>query len=429
MSVAFDHCEHPVVAAVTGIAAVLDGVADASLWSLADSDLPELTVAAGRVVNQLQGLLTRLVGELDARDLPVRLGASTTAALLRHRLVLTPGSAQALAHTARATRSEFSATGAALSAGELNWAQATAITRAIAELPAEAGDEVRQRAEAYLIGEAAHFDAVALSRLGRCTLEVAVPGVLEDKQAEQLAAAERRDARRREFTMTPDGHGCEWLRGRLDTESAAALRAALDPLSAPRPDAVNGPDPRCAAERRADALIELARRALAGGELPDRGGQRPQVAVTIPLRTLTDRVGHAVLDTGEILSPTAARILACDCTVVPAVLGGAGQVLDLGRSQRLFTGALRRALVLRDRGCAFPGCDRPAAWCDGHHIVHWADGGPTSLENGVLLCGHHHVVVHRDNWQIVLAAEGIPEFRAPAWADPTGTPQRNHRTR
>ncbi|MBA2416325.1 MAG: HNH endonuclease, partial [Geodermatophilaceae bacterium] len=108
-------------------------------------------------------------------------------------------------------------------------------------------------------------------------------------------------------------------------------------------------------------------------------------------------------------------------------LGTAGQVLDLGRTQRLFTASLRRALNLRDQGCAFPGCDRPPAWCDGHHIVSWADGGQTSLANGVLLCGHHHAVVHRDHWTIHVATDGVPEFTPPAWIDPIATPRRNRR--
>ncbi|MGI8691631.1 MAG: HNH endonuclease signature motif containing protein [Geodermatophilaceae bacterium] len=90
---------------------------------------------------------------------------------------------------------------------------------------------------------------------------------------------------------------------------------------------------------------------------------------------------------------------------------------------------MRRALNLRDRGCAFPGCQRPPAWCDGHHIVSWAVGGTTGLDNGVLLCGHHHSVVHGDNWAVRLAADGIPEFIPPAWIDPQRTPRRNSRHR
>jgi len=119
--------------------------------------------------------------------------------------------------------------------------------------------------------------------------------------------------------------------------------------------------------------------------------------------------------------------MACDCRLIPAVLGGPSEVLDVGRAQRFFTGPRRRALVLRDRGCAFPGCDRPPAWCDAHHIVSYADGGVTSLGNGMLLCGHHHTVIHRDHWTIGIAVDGVPQFTPPPHIDPTGTPQRNHR--
>jgi hypothetical protein len=217
----------------------------------------------------------------------------------------------------------------------------------------------------------------------------------------------------------------------LDGEGAAVVRAALDPLARPlSPAAADGPDPRTPGRRRADALVEICRRALAGGDLPDTGGERPQLVVTVPLhvlsrglrgRTPDDRVGTlgrgtagsgarddrpagpgvsggvathdgtggagtsrgtvgaGTLDDGTVVSATTARRLACDAAVLPAVLGGAGQVLDVGRSRRLFTGPLRRALVLRDRGCAFPGCDRPPSWCEAHHLRHWAHGGPTSL--------------------------------------------------
>ncbi|MGC5322913.1 DUF222 domain-containing protein [Micromonospora arida] len=90
------------------------------------------------------------------------------------------------------------------------------------------------------------------------------------------------------------------------------------------------------------------------------------------------------------------------------------------------TGPLRRALVLRDRGCAFPGCDRPPRWCDAHHIHHWADGGRTSLTNAVLLCAHHHRHVHRGEWTVRLGGDGRPEFVPPAWLDPDRLPRRNH---
>ncbi len=408
---------------------LLAEVAEAPMWSLSDGTLPEVLVAAGTALARLQGLLVRLVGEVDSRELATRLGASNTAALARERLAMTPAEASELTAVARATRRDMTATGQALAAGRIGYRQAAVIVRAITSLPDEAGPDVRTRAEEHLIAEAARFDAAELTRLGRHILEVVAPEALERIEGARLARDEHRAAQRRGFTMIDDGHGLHWLRGRLTTGTAAVLHAALDPLAAPMAATEGGRDLRTPAQRRADALIELARRMLTSDRLPDHGGQRPQLVVTVPLRTLTDGLGHATLDDGGILSAAAARLLACDCHVIPAVLGTTGQVLDLGRANRLFTGALRRALNLRDRGCAFPGCQRPPAWCDGHHIVSWAVGGTTSLDNGVLLCGHHHSVVHGDNWAVRLAADGIPEFIPPAWIDPQRTPRRNSRHR
>jgi hypothetical protein len=229
-----------------------------------------------------------------------------------------------------------------------------------------------------------------------------------------------------DLALTPDGEGGAWLRGRLDADGTSVLRAALDPLAAPRPTAADGPDPRPVGRRRAEALVDVCRVALASGELPDSGGERPQMVVTVPLSMLTDAIGAATLEDGTPISPSAARLIACDARIVPAVLGSRGEPLDVGRGRRLFTGHLRRALVLRDRGCAFPGCDRPPRWCEAHHIVPWAVGGATAVSNGVLLCGHHHRLVEQGDWRVALAADGVPEFRPPPWMDPARRPLRNH---
>jgi hypothetical protein len=120
------------------------------------------------------------------------------------------------------------------------------------------------------------------------------------------------------------------------------------------------------------------------------------------------------------------RILCCDAMLLPAVLGAAGQPLDLGRERRLFTGPIRRALVLRDGGCAFPQCDRPPRWCAGHHVVGWHEGGTTCLANAVLLCGFHHREIHKPHgWTVHIAPDGFPTFIPPPWIDPDRKPQRN----
>ena len=114
------------------------------------------------------------------------------------------------------------------------------------------------------------------------------------------------------------------------------------------------------------------------------------------------------------LSVAAVRRLACHAEIIPGVLGTDGQVLDVGRAYRLVTMAIWIALILRDRHCAFPGCTRPPSMGHAHHIIHWLDGGPTSLANLVLLCGEHHRVIHHTPWQVRLnPGDGKPEFLAP----------------
>jgi hypothetical protein len=137
-------------------------------------------------------------------------------------------------------------------------------------------------------------------------------------------------------------------------------------------------------------------------------------------------VGRALLGDLGTISAAEARIHACDCKLIPAVLGSKSELLDLGRQHRLISTPLRRALYLRDRGCAFPGCRRPPRHCQGHHIRHWADGGPTELGNLVLMCAHHHRLLHRSGWQVRIAADGLPEFLPPVFLDKRRKPRRNN---
>ncbi|HEY2950541.1 MAG TPA: DUF222 domain-containing protein, partial [Micromonosporaceae bacterium] len=199
-----------------------------------------------------------------------------------------------------------------------------------------------------------------------------------------LAAEQKRARLRRGFTLTGDGAGGVYLRGRLDAEAAAVVTAAIDPLAAPGALLPAGLlDDRMAEQRRADAPVEICRLALTTGQLPETGGDRPQLVVTVPYHPVRREPGAGRLDTGGRLTPEAVRRLACDEHILPAILDGAGVPLDVGRQRRLFTGPLRRTVVLRDKGCAFPGCDRPPRWCHGHHIIHHIDGGPTCLSKHV----------------------------------------------
>jgi len=207
------------------------------------------------------------------------------------------------------------------------------------------------------------------------------------------------------------GAGVFEYRLALDVEGKAVLEAALGPLSAPAP--VDGErDLRTSDQRRGDALVELVRRAVAAGEsVPS--STKAQICVTIDWESLASAVrgGGTTLggsDTGTLLGPETVRRLACNASI-PLVLGTDGEIVDQGRQHRLFTPAQIRRLWLRDGGCTYPGCSMPPHWSDAHHLVHWADFGPTDLGNAALLCQRHHTIVHTRR----LAGQVVQ--------DPTGT--------
>src|SRR3954470_21776526 len=191
--------------------------------------------------------------------------------------------------------------------------------------------------------------------------------------------------------------GMAEYRLRLGPEGQAGLEAILGPLAAPQPSTEAGSDPRTSDQRRADALVEVCRRATAaGGSAPVT--PKAAVVVTMDFTDLAERTGPGTTLTGELLAPETVRRMACDAAIIPAVLGGRSELLDLGRTVRLVTPKLFLALCLRDRGWTFPGCSRPPSWCDAHHGLHWCDGGATDLANMALLCPRHHTIVHQKDY-------------------------------
>jgi hypothetical protein len=197
----------------------------------------------------------------------------------------------------------------------------------------------------------------------------------------------------------------------LDNEARAILESATGPLSAPRPpcDAAgtptSGPDLRSAGRRRAEALITMLSRGLANTAATEAAGYpnasaKAVLMVTMNVDDLKNHLGAGSTlgprGDGILLAPDVVRKLACNAGIIPVVLGQDGNVLNQGREERFFTLDQIRALARRDRHCTFNGCDAPASWCEGHHLIHWVDGGPTDVEHGALLCQRHHTIVHRD---------------------------------
>ncbi|MDQ3456168.1 MAG: 13E12 repeat family protein, partial [Actinomycetota bacterium] len=217
-------------AALDRLAAALDD-AGVELWQVSDEELAAGTVRCGRLVSRATALLTGLIGEIDARCLAIRSGACTTTAWTRRELNVTPREARTLVGVAGAVRGGMAATGSAFAAGDLSLSQAAAITTTVGELPGEVSADIRERAEAELVGWADRFDAQQLARLGQHILTVVAPEIGEAHDAEALERQEQQARRRRELFFAPDGQGTVHVRGRLTDEAAAIVRAALDPLA------------------------------------------------------------------------------------------------------------------------------------------------------------------------------------------------------
>ncbi|MBQ1016688.1 DUF222 domain-containing protein [Micromonospora sp. D93] len=395
---------------------------DAPAWALPEHDLIAALDAAHRLQQRLAAVTLTLIREIDGRGTARAQGASSTAVWLRERLRLTIPAARRLVDDATALDTGKPGIRQALADGHITLDQARVIADTVPTVQTTAGTEAADKAVSLLTDWAGQFDPTQLRKLGTRILDHVAPDIADAAAQAALDAEARRATRDRHLTLSEQTDGRLRLTGTLDTEAAGLLRAAIDPLTAP-----SGPDDtRSPGQRRHDALAEVCRLALRTGDLPDSGGDPAQIVVTTSYDGLTRQLSTGALDIGLELTPETVRRLACDATILPTVLGGAGQPLDVGRQRRLITGPLRRALVLRDRGCAFPGCDLPPRWCHAHHIHHWADGGTTSLANAVLLCGHHHRHLHHSDWTVHLGDDGHPEFTPPAWLDPDQIPRRNH---
>lgn len=233
------------------------------------------------------------------------------------------------------------------------------------------------------------------------------PGRLDEEH-------ERLHARRDLSGFHRDRTGMLTAMLKLDPASEAVFTAAINALSAPMTDDQGNWDSRSTGARRADALLSMVAQATEADRDVVGSGAKAKVVVTIPLETLTSGLeeaagekGWAITGFSQALSPTEVRVLGCDAQIIPAVLGSNSELLDLGHAKRLITPAQRLALHLRDGRCTFPGCTIPPAWCDGHHLIYWALGGPTDMGNLALLCRHHHTEVHRRRHRGEVTPDGV----------------------
>ncbi len=363
-----------------------------------------------------------LIAEAEHRGLHTRDGARSTQVWLRELLNLAEQDAKTRTVVSRSTTPgtnsageqippELPTTAELLHRGQLSLAHGRVIAEGLAKLPQTVPVEERSEMETWLADQGRTLAPKKLRIASdRARYQLDQEGALRDEQYQVQA---------RELHILTAQDGMTILNGRLDRETGAKLRAALEPLAAPQPAIDGAHDPRTPEKRNADALETLLNTTLAGSQLSTEG-ERPQITVTIDYDDLRSRLSSnetarpGTLEPGEEpLSPTNTRRIACDAEVLPVVLGGQNRPLDVGRARRTAPAHIRTALLTRDGRCAFPQCDRPPGLPEAHHIQHWADGGPTSVDNMVMLCGHHHRTVHAQGWKIDLST-GAPTFTSPA---------------
>jgi hypothetical protein len=392
-----------VAAAIPGAKSRLTEAVDALVGESIDGfstltlgeDMVDMRRAIDRLEAEFLRRLHRFHNERGGQDD----GGLSTVSWLRHRCGMTAKAAAYRKHLAR-TLGEMPATLDSARAGRSSLGNMAMI----AHLAGDVGVEQLAPMEPILVQAAETLDPARMRTLTQAArLRLDPDGVL----------AGDNHAHERRWFDCEQSYGGDWfVQGLLDNEAGALLKAAIDAAS----HGLTPGETRSASQRRADALVEMAAAHLRSGDHRDVHGQRPHLTLTVSADALRGDAdaAPAVLNGVGPIHPATARRIACDAvrTVVtvapleastaPAWAAADAPVVPLAVAPRTRTipAPLRTALSLRDKGCRFPGCDKPPAWTDGHHIIHWADDGPTELDNLVSLCRRHHRKVHEEGWSI-----------------------------
>jgi hypothetical protein len=416
-------------------------VAPQSLPFETDERIVSLLASVGRVRRLVDAVGSELAAELDRRSgvpetsLARALGERTPAIAIARITGIDPTEAHDWIAAGAAASPSVSLTGellpprfervaASLAAADLTPRAARSIVSALDAVSMRCSDDELAGLEQVLLDYAPTLTTRELGRLCRQLVERYDPDGAEPREEELRAKSGVRVIHGRDGLTT-------WI-VTMHPEAAGLITTAVDARTAPRrqPSFLDSTeldpaidDSRSLAQKRLDALEAIASESLAADE-GQVGGTAVTILVTMTLESLVSGLGSAQIEgVDEPISAQTARRLAADASLIPIVLGGDGQPLDVGRSCRLFTEAQRRALAVRDGGCIWPGCDAPPGWCEVAHLVPWSHNGPTDLANGALMCRFHHRRFDNDRWAIEREG-GTLWLIPPPWVDATRTPRR-----
>jgi hypothetical protein len=413
-------------AAMALLHAGVDAVLAANLSALASTELAEFMLDYEHERRRLESGDPVVLAEVEQRDVAGDYGRSSTVDLMVEHLRVAPAEAKARTMAARdlGPRREgsgepleplFRHVAAAQREGGLTQAHVRVITKYLHKLPPHLGFAEVERAELTLVEHARHLHAHDLAHVAERLLAYLDPDGNEPR--------ERSTALRRAWNLRVNGDNSGDLGGMLTAAACAVWRPIIDALSAPQPDG-DERDDRTPTQRRHDAFLEAGQRLIRSGTLPDCGGAPVTVLVRLDAEQLQTETGVAQTGNDDLIPIAELLQLASEADIIPTVLNESGGVLCYGRSRRLASPAQRRALALRDGGCSFPGCTRPPAWCEAHHVIPWWRGGRTDIDQMCLVCEFHHREFERRGWAVQMT-DGMPEWIPPPWMDPERRPRRN----
>lgn len=448
---------------------------EADARAMSDDGVVRVVEALAGLARQVEALQVRLAAELDDRctgitgdDVAKSMGFSTPERLIAHATGGRTAEAAALVRLGRATATRPSFTGgllpakrpalaAAVERGELGIEAAETIRRFLERVELRADPADLSAAEQFLVQRAARTGqrVAVCTAVGADGLALLVKRLEAQLDPDGVKPREDELRARRGLTVWQDRSGMVRVRGALDPVGGAALRSALDGLvgaelhrardarmpfgarargatdaestSAGAAELAVDGDPALAEQRTiaqlyADALVDLARHGLGCRAMPAL--RQVTVVARVDLEALVADRGSATIDGIEQpISLDSVRELVTSAGLSPLLVGSGEEPLRLGRAARLFTPAQKLALADRDGGCAWPACSRPPSHTEAHHIAWWGrDDGSTDLDNGVLLCSHHHHRVHDDGWRVSIR-DGRSWFVPPAHLDPEQLPR------
>ncbi len=401
-----------------GVAALhtaLDSLLDRDWTRSTDDEVLDTWAAVETFRNRLATLDHALIAQVRDRHLDSERGATSTVVFARNLLGISLGEAKARVSGAEAAGPRTSLIGellppvfehvaAAQAGGAISPAAAAIVVRTVDKLP---GPVQTSEVEAELVGYARTLDVDALAKAAQRLLSC----YAED---EALKEADYRE-RRRDITIRqrPDGSVHGTFEG--TAELGEHLHGVFDALAAPAPETDGIKDPRTAGQRRHDALLEALTLLTRAEQLPTSAGVTTTVILTCNLHDWITKTRYTTTSHGgTVPTATAHRWTDAHTRFVLVVLDKAKAVAHVEVGRRLFTEGQRLALIARDRGCSFPGCDRPPQHCQAHHVTDYANGGPTSIDNATLICGYHHRTFRQLGWTCHMH-DGHPTWTPPAW--------------